>query len=70
MKKLSGYSNIIDDGHADDHGYFIPKQTTLKKMWGNIKVNFVDVPQQELLDALEKLSIQNKIRLEQAKIML
>ena len=56
--KLAGYAHIIDDGEADGHGYFLPKQEDAqgRKSVSNCGVSFADVPVDDLVKVLAELS--------------
>lgn len=47
---------------SEDHGYFLPKQTGMSN-FGNCGVEPVDVPIEELINALNILSNNQKERL-------
>ena len=67
-KQLDGFTTIIDDGESDGHGYTINHTDKLKAL--QVKTNegcsVVDVPQEELLKALEVSSANQTERLTQA----
>jgi hypothetical protein len=70
MKKiLAGYKHIIDDGDCDDHGYFIPKQPCVGKCPSEGGVEFVDVPNEELLKILEASSEHQRQQLQAANLI-
>ena len=68
LPRFNGFRHIIDDGDCQDHGYFLPKQhaKTFRSVV-NCGVEFVEVPDQDLLAMLDGASAAQKSLLSYVK---